>query len=133
MNLVDLGAAPVDHCTDALTFSFAAPKAASPGYRIAFARPPFVSAASGRAVPVAGNSFLVVHFEPAATFDLVTGTPTFRGLHTQYPSGLSVVRQISLLDDGEGVVEWVIGLARAARYRVVATAKPPTVMLRISS
>ena len=81
---------------------------------------------------IAGTRFLVVHFEPAATFDLVTGTPTFRGLQSVLPSGLSSVRQVTLLDDSEGVVVWVIGLARDAGYSVIAGSAPPRLTVQIS-
>ena len=90
-----------------------------PGYRVEYAAGPVRSCGSGDVVSVAGSERLVVHLEPArAHDDQGNPVPPQRDL----VPGLPAVREVKLLCDFEGQVEWVLGLPAKQPYRVTELA-----------
>ena len=61
-----------DRCTDRVVFSFRPAAGQQPGYTVEYrtAAEAQTEDASGKHIPIAGNAFLVVRLEPAATADL---------------------------------------------------------------
>ncbi len=90
-----------------------------PGYRVEYAAGPVRSCASGDVVSVAGSTRLVVHLEPARAHD-DQGNPVPR--QRDLVPGLPVVREVKLVCDFEGQVEWVLGLPAKQPYRVTELA-----------
>ena len=90
-----------------------------PGYRVEYAAGPVRSCGSGDVVSVAGSERLVVHLEPArAHDDQGNPVPPQRDL----VPGLPAVREVKLVCDFEGQVEWVLGLPAKQPYRVTELA-----------
>jgi hypothetical protein len=102
-----------DGCRDRVTFDFKDAGGAQPGYRVEYlpAEQAQTEDASGRHIPIAGNAFLVVRFEPAATADLSGATleRTYVGPRTIKPDGMHWVQQVSKTGDFEAVLTWAIG------------------------
>ncbi len=106
---------------DRIVFDFGG---ALPGYSVEqFAQPvtepgiePFSECGSGRPVEIAGASFLVVRFSPAAAHDVDTGEPAFE-LRELTP-GLPMLLEAQSTCDFEGEVTWVVGLSEETDFRV---------------
>jgi hypothetical protein len=126
--LKTLTVAPTARCTDKVVFTFASP-ATVPGVHVSQVSPPFTSAGDGRRVTIAGERFYAVRFEPASTFDLGSGKPTYAGPTSIVPVGTSHVRQVVETDAFEGVVTWVIGVGTGDQFLAVASASPPSLTL----
>ena len=102
---------------DRVVFELAGDSA--PGYRVEYAAGPVRSCGSGDVVSVAGRERLVVHLEPArAHDDQGNPVPTQRDL----VPGLPAVREVKLVCDFEGQLEWVLGLPAKQPYRVTELA-----------
>jgi hypothetical protein len=99
---------------DRVVLEFAADSA--PGYHVAYADTPARECGSGDVVQVAGEAQLLVRIEPARAHT-EDSTPTAVARHAT-PS-LTVVREMKLICDFEGQVEWVLGLAASHPYRVL--------------
>jgi hypothetical protein len=99
---------------DRVVLEFTADSA--PGYHVAYADAPARECGSGDVVPVAGEAQLLVRIEPARAHT-EDGTPTAVARHAT--PGLTVVREMKLICDFEGQVEWVLGLAASRPYRVL--------------
>lgn len=104
---------------DRLTFEFSGERL--PGYRIAYSSAPIRHCGSGDSVPLAGAGFLVVRFEPAQAHD-DQGRPTITD--RAWAPALLTVKELKLVCDFEGQVEWAVGLAARRRYRVLEAAAP---------
>ena len=121
-------------CADRIIFDFKPANGASPGYAVEYrpADEAQTEDASGNHIPIAGNTFLVVRFEPAATADISGGTldRTYTGPRTIAPAGMHWVRQISKTGDFEAVLTWVIGVD--GRRPFTATVSGSRVVLRIT-
>lgn len=89
----------------------------APGYHVAYADAPARECGSGDVVQVAGEAQLLVRIEPARAHT-EDGTPTAVARHAT--PGLTVVREMKLICDFEGQVEWVLGLAAPRPFRVLA-------------
>ena len=102
---------------DRVVFELAGDSA--PGYRVEYAAGPVRSCGSGDVVSVAGRERLVVHLEPArAHDDQGNPVPPQRDL----VPGLPAVREVKLVCDFEGQLEWVLGLPAKQPYRVTELA-----------
>jgi len=105
-------------------FDFRPAAGAEPGYTVSYrpAAEAQTEDASGRHIPIAGNAFLVVRFEPAATADL-SGEElerTYKGPRTLKPGGMRWVQQISKTGDFEAVLTWAIGLSEKRKFTVTS-------------
>jgi len=110
--------------SDRVVFTFQGP---APGYRVRYV--PKVTGQSGRRLPVAGEAFLEVRFDPARAHD-PAGRPTFAP-GTLSP-GSPVVRQVRFAGDFEGRVWFGIGLAGRGGFRVVELADPARVAIDVA-
>lgn len=115
--LTDVAVAPVDRCSDRVTFTFR-PEAGPPGVRAAYEDPPFAEAGSGNPISVRGSAFLVVRFEPASVFDFNTAELSYTGPDSVLGLDTSWVREARLTGSFEGLVDWVIGLDEIRPFRV---------------
>jgi hypothetical protein len=108
---------------DRVMFEFAGDSL--PGYRVEYTTKPVQRCGSGDPVTVAGTGRLVVRFEPAEAHNL---TPAER----HRTAGLTAVRELTLVCDFEGQVEWVLGVATRAPYRVSELTGPARLVLDVS-
>src|SRR5881296_3060950 len=92
-----------------------------PGYHVEYATAPVRRCGSGDPVSLAGAHHLVVRFEPARAHD-DHGNPA--PVERDRPLGLPAVKEMKLVCDFEGQVEWAMGVAAAAPYRVSELTKP---------
>ena len=108
---------------DRVTFSF---QGSTPGWRVRYV--PRVAGAGGRAVPLDGEAFLEVIFEPARARD-TAGRPTFP--EGDLGPGAISVRQVRLAGDFEGEVRFGIGVAGRDGFRVVEEHDPTRVTVDV--
>jgi hypothetical protein len=104
---------------DRVVFTF---QGARPGYRVRYVAK--VTGEGGRALPLRGEAFLEVRFDPARAHD-PAGRPTF-------PTGAltpasPVVREVRFAGDFEGQVWFGVGLAGRGGFRVVDLGDPTRV------
>ena len=76
---------------------------------------------SGRPIPVAGSTFLVVVATPASGVDLSGSSPipTYRGSLRIPARSTRHIREVVRLEDYEGVLRWAIGLDERRPYAVM--------------
>jgi hypothetical protein len=122
-----------DACTDKVVFDFKDAGGAAPGYLVEYrpAAEAQTEDASGNHIPIEGEAFLVIRFEPAATADL-SGAElerTYTGPRTIKPDGMRWVRQVSKTGDFEAVLTWAIGLSEQRAFRVSSEPSRLTVEL----
>jgi hypothetical protein len=109
-----------------VVFEFAG--GAVPGYHLAYVDAP-VQCGSGDPVPVAGDAWLEVRFEPAyAHTDDGRPTVTDRSRRVGFPN----LRQLELTCDFEAHVTWVLGLASPGHFRVTALAGPARLVVDVA-
>ena len=111
-----------DACSDRITFDFKDANGAEPGYLVEYrpAAEAQTEDASGNHIPIDGNAFLVVRFEPAATADMSGANleRTYTGPRTIKPDGMHWVKQVSKTGDFEAVLTWAIGLSEQRAFKV---------------
>jgi len=111
---------------DRVVFVFGSDSA--PGYRVEYASAPVRRCGSGDPVSLAGTQHVVVRFEPASAHD-ERGNPA--PVERDRALGLPAVREMQLVCDFEGQVEWVLGVAGASPYRVSELTGPTRVVVDI--
>jgi hypothetical protein len=111
---------------DRIVFEFAGDSI--PGYHIEYASGPVVRCGSGDPVAVAGSGLLVVRFEPARAHDEM-GHATIQ--RQAAPPGLPSVKDLQIVCDFEGQVEWVLGVPAGAPYRVLELTAPARLFLDV--
>lgn len=109
---------------DRVVFEFAGDSL--PGYQVEYATRPVVRCGSGDPVVVAGANRLRIRFEPAQAHD-DRGQLTV--VEREMAPGLPAVKEMKLVCDFEGQVEWVLGVAAASPYRILETAAPGRLVL----
>jgi hypothetical protein len=102
-----------------------------PGYRVEYTMGPVQRCGSGDRVSVAGTGRLLVRFQPAQAHD-EQGNPTPSLAARHSAPGLTAVREMTLICDFEGQVEWVLGIAAPAAYRVSELTGPARLVLDVS-
>lgn len=102
---------------DRVVFEFA--DSVLPGYQIEYSEGPIRRCGSGDEVLLAGPGRLLVRLEPALAHD-ERGNSTVA--NREWAPRLAVVREMKLVCDFEGQVEWAVGLAARRRFRVIETA-----------
>ena len=111
---------------DRVVFEFASDSA--PGYHVEYAAGPVRRCGSGDVVSVAGTHHLVVRFEPArAHDDQGNPVPPQRNIALELPA----VKEMTLVCDFEGQVEWVIGVAGAKPFRMSELTGPARLLLDV--
>jgi hypothetical protein len=120
-------------CTDRIIFDFKHANDAGPGYTVEYrpADEAQTEDASGNHIPIEGDAFLVVRFEPAATADISGGTleRTYTGSRTITPAGMHWVRQVSKTGDFEAVLTWAVGLSEKRAFKVTSAPSRLTIEL----
>ena len=111
---------------DRLTFVFTGER--MPGYRIAYTPAPIRHCGSGDLVPIAGTGVLVVRFEPAQAHD-DQGRPTITD--RAWAPALPAIKEVKLVCDFEGQIEWAVGLAARRRFRVLEAAAPARLLVDV--
>ncbi len=129
MNLTSIEVRQVSACSDVVNFTFFSPDVAAPSYTVSVQPGPFTMASSGETVTIPGKKFVMVRFEPAATYDFAAGTPTYIGSESITPKVAASVQRVQLIDDSEGVVVWVIGLSELETFETLTTANPPALQI----
>ena len=99
---------------DRVVFEFA--EDSVPGYYVEYTTKPVRRCGSGDPVTVAGAGKLVVRFEPAQAHD-ERGNSTI--VERERTLSLPAAKDMKLICDFEGQVEWVLGVVAAAPYRVL--------------
>ena len=99
-----------------------------PGYHVEYATEPVRRCGSGDPVSVAGAARLVVRFEPASAHDEHGNRAP---VERERAPRLRAVREMALVCDFEGQVEWVLGIAVKAPYRVSELAQPARLVLDV--
>ena len=101
---------------------------ALPGYRVEYVDPPVRQWGSGQVVPLRGDAWLRIRLEPARAHD-ERGRPTVsdRSRQTDLPS----VREMQLICDYEGQVEWIVGLGDRSRFRVTELSNPSRLVVDV--
>jgi hypothetical protein len=110
--------------SDRVVFTF---QGAKPGYRVRYV--PKVTTQDGRRLPLRGQAFLEVRFDPARAHD-PAGRPTF-------PTGTltprsPVVREVRFAGDYEGRVWFGIGLTGRGGFRVADLGDPTRVTIDVA-
>ena len=111
---------------DRVVFEFAGDSV--PGYDVEYTTAPVRRCGSGSPVALAGAGRLVVRFEPARAHD-EQGNPS--PAERERATGLPTLKDMKLVCDFEGQVEWVLGVAAAAPYRVSETTGPARLVVDI--
>ncbi|HEX9705400.1 MAG TPA: hypothetical protein VGA20_09155 [Gemmatimonadales bacterium] len=112
---------------DRIVFEFAGDSV--PGYHVEYPTRPVVRCGSGDPVTVAGQARLLVRLAPARAHD--DGGNVSIAERESAP-GLPAVKEMKLVCDFEGQVEWVLGVAAMRPYRVVEADGPPRLVLDVS-
>ena len=99
-----------------------------PNYHIEYVDRPVRQCGSGEPVPVAGDAWLAIRFEPANAHT-EAGQPTV----TERERMLSLpnVRELELICDYEAQVEWVAGVRSPEPYHVLELAAPARIVVDI--
>ena len=105
-----------------------------PGYHVRYVAAPAQECGSGADVVLAGSAVLSVRFESAQAHDQrgdgamqATVTSRDRAL------GYAIIRQLRLVCDFEGSLEWVFGLTAQRRYRLLRLENPARLAVDIEA
>lgn len=113
---------------DRIVFEFA--EGRIPGYRVEFVERPVHQCGSGQEVPLDGESWLRVRLEPSQAHDeRGRATVQDRTRDTRLP----VLRELRLICDYEGQVEWVLGFSSPTVFRVAELSSPARLVLDVRS
>ena len=99
-----------------------------PGYRIEYVDMPVRQCGSGQVVPLRGDAWLRVRLEPSQAHD-DRGRPTVQD--RSRTADLPVLRELRLICDYEGQVEWVLGMAAPNAFRVVELNAPARLVVDV--
>lgn len=98
-----------------------------PGYRVEYVDQ-VQQCGSGEPVELRGEAFLLIHLEPAQAHD-DAGAPTVA--RTEIRGFGSLVLELKLVCDFEGVVEWAAGLPEVRPIAVSVSPEPPGLMIDV--
>jgi hypothetical protein len=103
-----------------------------PSYKIEYIDRPVRACGSGDVVPFAGDAWLSVRFTGAQAHAPEGDATIPMKDRTQSPN-LPVVKDLKLICDFEGEVEWVMGNASPNRYRVLELSNPTRLVVDIKN
>jgi hypothetical protein len=116
---------------DRMVFEFAGPSL--PGYRVDYVDRPIRECGTGNTVPIAGDGWLRVRFEPARAHEFVGESARATVADRNRTVEMGVVRQLRLTCDFEGQVEWVIGVGSPNQYRVTEMWEPTRLVVDVDT
>lgn len=99
-----------------------------PGYHVEYIDRPVRQCGSGAVVPIGGQGWLSVRFERTQAHT-DSGVPTI--VARKQSPGLPVLQELAMTCDFEGQVEWVLGVSRPNRYRVLELSDPTRVVVDV--
>lgn len=99
-----------------------------PGYQVEQVEPPVRQCGSGQSIPLEGDAWLRVRLEPAQAHD-ERGRPTVRQRSQRVD--LPVLRELRLICDYEGQVEWILRLDSDAPFRVTELSNPARIVVDV--
>jgi hypothetical protein len=99
-----------------------------PGYVVAYAVQPVRRCGSGDLVSLAGSHQLVVRFDPARAHDDQANVTVAQ---REAAPGLPAVKDLKLICDFEGQVEWALGVAGALPFRVEEASDPARLVVDV--
>jgi hypothetical protein len=107
-----------------------------PGYKVAYAEPPFSECGSGAEVATASwdaDAFIDVRLEPSGGPDLSSdeGEPYYKGPR-DIPVNGDVLKHLKVNCDFEAVFEWIIGLDAKHPFDVTTFEDPPRLVIDVS-
>ena len=102
---------------------------ALPGYVVEYVDKPVRDCGRGEVVPVGGDGFLMVSLQPANAHT-ESGQPTVRNV--QLNSDSRLLKDLKLICDVEGEVQWIVGLSSPNRYRVLELTNPARLVVDIT-
>lgn len=111
---------------DRIVFQFAGPDV--PGYHVEYIDKPVRQCGSGAEVPLGGDGFLLVRLQPANAHD-ENGKSTI--VQRELNSNLPVIRESKLICDFEADVQWILGVSRPNRYRVLELLNPARLVVDV--
>jgi hypothetical protein len=126
-------------CLDRVAFEFESPGVGAglpPGYVAEYRPGPFFRGEGDeqQELDIAGTAFLVVSIEPAARS--VPGEEgevlTYTGPTDFVPGNMEHLEEMMLVVDGDGRLEWVIGLDSERPFLVDSAAGPPRIIVKIA-
>lgn len=92
-----------------------------PSYHIEYIDKPVRQCGSGNAVAIAGDAWLQIRFSPANAHDERGGSTV--PMSRSKPD-LTVVKEVAATCDFEAEVEWVAGMAKPNKYRLIELKNP---------
>lgn len=101
----------------------------SPGFRVEYVDLPVRQCGSGQPVPLRGDTWLRVRLEPSQAHD-DRGRATVRD--RARVTNLPALRELHLICDYEGQVEWVLGMNAATGYRVTRLNSPSRIVVDVN-
>lgn len=113
---------------DRVVFEFHGDSA--PGYAVTYSDAVVRRCGSGEPVTPAGAGTLLVRLDPAQAHD-DSGRSTLPRRAWAPTPALAVVRELMIVCDFEGQVEWALGLAGKRPYRVLTGLRPPRVIVDV--
>jgi hypothetical protein len=99
-----------------------------PGYHIEYVDRPVRQCGSGNVVPLAGDAWLSIQVSPANAHD-ENGRPTI--VERERKLSLPVIKELKLICDFEAEVEWVLGVTKPNKYRVLELSNPSRLVVDI--
>jgi hypothetical protein len=111
---------------DRIVFEFAGSEL--PSHRLEYVDRPVRQCGSGDVVPLAGDAWLSIQFEPAqAHTEQGAATVTERSRSPRLPN----LHELKLICDFEAVVEWVAAVASPEPYRLTTLTSPTRLVVDI--
>ena len=110
---------------DRVVFQFADSAA---GYRVAYADQPVRRCGSGEPVSLQGTAVLLVRLQPAQAHD-VAGRSLLA--QREMTPSLRVIKDMKLICDFEGQVEWALGLESRQGFRVSEQSAPSRLVIDV--
>lgn len=106
--------------------------AAFPGYRVAYATKPVRLQPADQPVSLAGGAALEVTLQSWMT-GLALGVTGYEGPRDLFPKNVTVIKELRLTQDFEGVSTWAIGLDQRRNFTVWTSSNPPRLVIDIQT
>ena len=114
---------------DRVVFEFEG--SALPGYRVEYRAEPIRRCGSGTAADLAGSARVLVRMTPATAHRDKGPGPATTVKDQERRLQMASLRELEMLCDFEGSVEWGLGLVEKRRYRVLELSSPPRLVVDV--